>query len=1342
MSIPNHLAKIKSAGIYRFVWDKSVISPVVAETLRLVVGYSEKGPFNTPVYIEKASDFYAVFGNVSKKLERKGIYFHRLALQALAAGPILALNLKPFTPTGDDAEVVEWAAFDPAEILKGFVSKTKSISDLYDTNRFWYLDANQLPEKLNSKKYINIAHTDTADRSCSLIMRPVAPSEYNLTIREWYSTVSAEEMPAYLEPIQDELVSKYFADVYTFRGEFTHDLVKEGGPLGSYITEYDKDGDIVGQKWNGYFTAVGNDASTVFVNYTATIDDQKYDFELKYSRAKSLDKKFEAGAVNIDGVIIEGQTAYAYQSQYSSAVIYTTHVGDIKEFTKTLNPTTSNWVNDVKLANFTSFKYKNKLYINLDEPMNFDSKSINAMRETVTWGQTYYCIDSKSVVYTDAYYANAFTTKKNPTNISDWYLLDDKWETWTYHLSCFDDGCYCQEKHDNGAFKSTNYYTRIYSNDDNINSVGCGANMLYGYDINLWEGDKLTSVENSDKDLSKWKYLDGTDMFEYGADLIFSETGVSPSTTYPINASAIIPLSETMQNSDYAVVEPGAQLLFATWIPQGLSSDVKISIDLLDPNGEPWSGFDNGQAIVNGNKVYKYLNLSSNANGNIDISNASIKITIESFVTTGANADTYEHIIRINNPILFNKGVQKEVALNNGSYNCNGNNISKVAAYTTAYTEFYAAQTNKKIFDILYVDKANMMYCRTLKPTKSSWVSFVNPNTNNNTPIAQRFKANTWYTPIIKVNDIPYYLTNAALEDVKKGSVNAGGSSIDSLKPAYAVHSDSDKIYYIYTNGRSSYQTNVLPGDKFSNEKAIVAADWIGALSSNVVKFSQNLSSNFVAKDFWINPDFKNSYGETIDALEALANDSSSNFVQSYRGCLIPYFKDGFGTYVSLDTQFNLGHDSHNMLMKFDETILDDVVSKFGSPAEKKQDLEDILYCNDVYQTTKVYQDIEGVSLDDLNKEELYGEILDYLPDANEEGAPLNCVVGNIPYILVTKDPGNIKLRPQYLKGYTYKTIANGDTGIKLQNKILKMLDDKGIRTALTNRVDVEYHYIVDTFQSYVTAGCKSRFAALAKEKDNAFAILNCPPMSEFVNSGMFNSNNKFDISKVANARYGFSLPSENEGASHCGFFTGLNFSDGTLKYTVPSAAIVSNNFMKKYDGSLKPYHIIAGPIRGLVSYSGMVGPDYNYGRSDLDVLEPLGVNAIIYVPRKGVYINSNQTAKQTPVSALSKIHIRELVTYIQNEIENMLQNYQWELNTQSLRDTIKTNADYLLGKIMADGGIYAYSTVCDSTNNTPDIIDNEMLVLDIAIEPARGAGKMVQQLTIHKTGGITSTAN
>lgn len=321
----------------------------------------------------------------------------------------------------------------------------------------------------------------------------------------------------------------------------------------------------------------------------------------------------------------------------------------------------------------------------------------------------------------------------------------------------------------------------------------------------------------------------------------------------------------------------------------------------------------------------------------------------------------------------------------------------------------------------------------------------------------------------------------------------------------------------------------------------------------------------------------------------------------------------------------------------------------------------------------------------------------------------------------------NASVKPIYIEGYTYSTIGAADN---IWNKCKELLTSGGIHEALTNRVDVDYHYIVDTFDSKSETTTKSELFKLAKKKDNAFAIVNFPKMSLFsLTNGMKSAVNGFKTN----------MPSEIEGASWGAYYTQLTFSDGAVKTVIPSAALVSNLFMDKW-GARQPYYIVAGPNYGRLSYSGLIGPDFNFGRSDLDVLEPMGVNAIVYVPRKGTYINSNQTAKQIPVSGLSKIHIRELVIYLQNEIENLLQSYQWELNTQALRDTIRSKADAICDTIMNNGGLYAYKNVCDETNNTPEVIDNEMIVLDTEIEPARGAGKMVHQLTIHKTGALSSS--
>jgi hypothetical protein len=308
----------------------------------------------------------------------------------------------------------------------------------------------------------------------------------------------------------------------------------------------------------------------------------------------------------------------------------------------------------------------------------------------------------------------------------------------------------------------------------------------------------------------------------------------------------------------------------------------------------------------------------------------------------------------------------------------------------------------------------------------------------------------------------------------------------------------------------------------------------------------------------------------------------------------------------------------------------------------------------------------------------------------------------------------------------------------------------RGLRIALTSRVDLEYRYLVDTFESFVGAECKAILSTLCKEKDNAFAILNFPQIKNFSKCDYIsfrNEKGEFDTKYIPMGGNPlkrmsdmFTLPSQENGASWCGFFTCLKIRDVNtgVKEDIPAAALVSNNFMKKFT-TYQPYTIIAGTNRGVIRETGLLGPDFNFGREDLDNLEPFGVNCMVYVDRKGTCINSNQTAKQNPVTTLSKINVRELVIFLQDEIEKLLLDYHWDFNTPNLQQRIKDRADVILETAKNNGGVYLYRNQCDKYNNTDDVINNEMLVLSTSIEPGMGAGKMVQELYIYRKGGMSS---
>lgn len=678
----------------------------------------------------------------------------------------------------------------------------------------------------------------------------------------------------------------------------------------------------------------------------------------------------------------------------------------------------------------------------------------------------------------------------------------------------------------------------------------------------------------------------------------------------------------------------------------------------------------------------------------------------------------------------------------------------------------------------------------------------------------------------------------------------------------------------------------------------------------------------------------KNAFNQDVDALDALASNENSQFIQKYVGVTLPYFKDTNGSYISLDLIFNKDYENHKMIMKFNSELLDDevispedlvTVPSYSMPSDfeigsiisnvydpgstmgtacvlnsnynvgfagntvfigkyktndtpiyyerqaddptsldtvddvdwSKYDYEYCLFpnfqwpahevkigtgisdCNIVtlgsvtakaaqnglpdikvgdklmipVVNCKVKADTGGGSIypERTTSQSTYEPITVstiysvHSPDpdsysiciafedprfinANSKEGDEGISIGtefnatynisqenNVVHYLDegSKQFGFIKklntkpmdgsyavltsLIPTYLKGYTMSDDmikpASGtiEDKLKWQKKILDAINPDstvgypGLVEALTNGTDVDYRYIVDTFESYPSAECKSSLALIAKTKDNAMLLTNFPAIKSFIKMNYVDNNGAFNINFVkdpSKSKYlggdPFSLPSAENGASWCSFNTPVVFTDGTVKTTVPAAALVSNNFMTKYS-TRQPYYIVAGPTYGRLLSNGLVGPDYNFSRAELDVLEPMGVNATVYVPRKGTYINSNQTAKQTPVTALSKINIRELVIYLQDQIHDLLQNYQWEFNTQSLRDLIKNKADSICGNIMANGGLHRFENVCDETNNTDDVINNEMLVLSTFIEPGMGAGKMVQELTIYKKGGMTS---
>ena len=314
---------------------------------------------------------------------------------------------------------------------------------------------------------------------------------------------------------------------------------------------------------------------------------------------------------------------------------------------------------------------------------------------------------------------------------------------------------------------------------------------------------------------------------------------------------------------------------------------------------------------------------------------------------------------------------------------------------------------------------------------------------------------------------------------------------------------------------------------------------------------------------------------------------------------------------------------------------------------------------------------------------------------------------------------------------------------------VLSQLTGTGLFAALVDKDVIDFRYIVDTFASYEDGSIlnKKELAFLAHERQNAAAILNAPTVSDFKKStdpSFKNANNEFNVAYIKdggnldkNPSSLYALPSINDGANYAFYYgPGLLVRENGKDTIVPPAAYVSNNFIDKYFNAL-PWSIVAGPRRGVVSGANVVGVEYAFDKADRDILEPFGINPIVFQRGAGLTILGNKTAQQSVKSALSSAHVREVLIYIQDGMANILKNYVFEFNTAQTRLEIKTLADAFMQSVKADTGIYDFQNIMDQTNNTDDVIDHNMGIIDTFVEPVKGLEVVVHRTTILNTGEI-----
>ena len=162
------------------------------------------------------------------------------------------------------------------------------------------------------------------------------------------------------------------------------------------------------------------------------------------------------------------------------------------------------------------------------------------------------------------------------------------------------------------------------------------------------------------------------------------------------------------------------------------------------------------------------------------------------------------------------------------------------------------------------------------------------------------------------------------------------------------------------------------------------------------------------------------------------------------------------------------------------------------------------------------------------------------------------------------------------------------------------------------------------------------------------------------------------------------------------------------------------------------PWFSPAGTARGAILNA--VKLTYNPSKEQRDVLYSNRINPVIFQAGSGIILFGDKTALAKS-SAFDRINVRRLFIYLENAIEAAARDQLFEFNDEITRTNFVNIVEPFLRDVTAKRGIQDYVVVCDETNNTAAIIDNNEFVADIYVKPARSINFIGLTFVATRTG-------
>ena len=200
-----------------------------------------------------------------------------------------------------------------------------------------------------------------------------------------------------------------------------------------------------------------------------------------------------------------------------------------------------------------------------------------------------------------------------------------------------------------------------------------------------------------------------------------------------------------------------------------------------------------------------------------------------------------------------------------------------------------------------------------------------------------------------------------------------------------------------------------------------------------------------------------------------------------------------------------------------------------------------------------------------------------------------------------------------------------------------------------------------------------------------------------------------------------------------CAFGNWVKTFDGTLNrgMWVPFSGFAAGLFGNT-DADFQPWYAPAGFTRGILQN---VSDLAIYPKvKERDQLYKINQNPVANFPNDGFVVFGQKTLQKKP-SAFDRINVRRLFLYLEKATRATVKYFVFEPNTLFTRTQVVNVLTPIFENAKNTDGMYDYMIVCDERNNTPDVIDQNEMVIDIYIKPVRAAEFILVNFYATRTG-------